>query len=331
VVTTKPKPTRPTALPLRRAARRPRLVAIGDLVLDIVVRAERPPVTGTDVAGQISFRVGGSAANTCRAFAQAGGAATFIGAVGDDHWGRRLTASLRRDRVDVRVARLAMPSARLVALIDPTGERTFVTQRGAADRLTPAHVRRTWPAAVDVLHLPAYSLLAEPLASAARAALDRARQGAALVSLDVASHGPLLELGRAAATTLLVDVGADVLLANADEAAALAGRRDMRQLLDIAPVLVIKEGAAGCRLLWRAGSERAAPDVLQLDVATKPIDALDTTGAGDAFDAGFLHALAVAGGTAAGRHSAQALRRAAVAGHHAAARLLTRPRPELAD
>lgn len=308
-------------------------MAVGDLVLDIVVRPDRAPVKGTDVGGSIGFRAGGSAANTCRAFAHAGGAATFIGAVGDDLWGRRLATALRRDGVTVRAARVAAPTARLVALIDRKGERSFVTQRGAADRLSAAHVRRAWPASVDVLHLPAYSLLAEPLATAARTALARARAAGALISIDLASHQPLLGAGRRAAFELLTDSGAQVVLANADEVAALVGRSDSRRLLRFAPVLVIKEGAAGCRLLWRAGGPQApaGADVLELDVATKPIEAADTTGAGDAFDAGFLHALIELSRAGEAWYEPPVLRRAAVAGHRAAARVLTRPRPELAD
>lgn len=325
--------------PRSRGARRPRLVSLGDLVLDIVVRPEGALVRGSDVPGQIGFRAGGAAANACRAFVALGGRATFIGALGDDLLGRRLAASLRRDGVTLRVVPVSQPTARLVALLDPLGERSFVTQRGAADRLRPGHVRREWLAGCDVLHLPAYSLLTEPLRGAAMAAVGHARAAGALVSVDLASRGPLLGLGRREASQRIAQLDADVLLANLDEADALVGRRNERRLLELAPLVVLKEGSAGCRVIWRARTD--APDVLQLDVATAPLQASDTTGAGDAFDAGFLHSLVSDGdgGPAEEVRSAderrqalrrgQSLRRAAVAGHRAAARALQRARPEL--
>lgn len=343
VIVPKSRATKAAPTSARRAnERRPRLLALGDLVLDIVVRAEKPVLSGSDVRGDISFRVGGSAANACRTFTGLGGVATFVGAVGDDLWGRRLAASLRRDGVRVHAVATKGSTARLVALIGPRGERSFVTQRGAADMLRASHVKRAWLEGIDILHLPAYSLLAEPLSRAALMAVSQARQAGALISVDLASRGPLLAEGREAARSRITEVSPHLLLANTDEAGALAGRPGLRRLLELAPVVVIKEGSAGCRVLWRS---LAAPDgdVLQLDVATTPLDAPDTTGAGDAFDAGFLHSLAeqsavgrggsrdaVSGETRAeAMRRAHVLRRAAVGGHRAAARVLGRPRPEL--
>lgn len=298
-------------------------------MLDVVVRPERPVASGTDVPGSINLRAGGSAANTCRAFAQLGGAATLICAVGDDGLGRRLVSALRADGVQVRWQMVGAATARLVALISARGERSFVTQRGAADHLRPAHVEAAWFKGVHFLHLPAYSLLGEPLSRAALAACGHARHAGALVAVDLASRQPLLDLGRGVAAERICAAAPDILFANRDEAAALAGPRGAVGLLRIAPLVVIKEGAAGCRIIWRPGP---GADTREIDVATKPLEVADTTGAGDAFDAGFLHTLAAAPAAPAdpphGRPALE-LRRAAVAGHRAAARLLTRPRPEL--
>jgi sugar/nucleoside kinase (ribokinase family) len=88
---------------------------------------------------------------------------------------------------------------------------------------------------------------------------------------------------------------------------------------------VVKDGAAGCRVLWRVDDH-----VREIDVATKSLAVTDTTGAGDAFDAGFLYSLIEGGYLAGAKPSVAVLRRAAVAGHRSAARLLTGPRMELA-
>lgn len=298
----------------------PHLGCLGDATLDIVVRTTAPVDSGTDVPAAISFRIGGSAANTARAFAALGGRATFVGAVGDDRLAGRLVAGLRAERVTVHAPHMRGTSARLVVVVAPDGERSFLTDRGVADSLSARAVRPSWLSRADVLHVPAYSLLVEPLASAARQAVTRAHAARQIVSVDLSSVRPLMALGRRAATSLVAAVRPDVLFANAAEAGALAGRSRHERLLDLAPLVVIKLGADGCRVQWRDSV---------IEVATRRIAAADTTGAGDAFDAGFLHALVAGGYSTGGVAPSTLLRRAALAGHRSAARVLTAPRVEL--
>lgn len=306
----------------------PRLACLGDLALDIVVRSQSPAEAGTDVDADIHFRVGGSAANTARSFARLGGRASFIGAVGDDRLGGRLIASLRADGVAVHAARVRGSSARLLVLVGASGERSFLTDRGVADALSVRALKPAWLRGVDALHVPAYSLLKSPLADAALEAAHRVRATGGLVTVDLASHRPLLAAGRRAAVELVSRPEPDVLFANSREVAALVGPGAGREsrLLAAAPIVVVKAGADGCRVLWRAG-ERG--EVGALDVATTRVAASDTTGAGDAFDAGFLYSLIAGGHARASVGSPASLRRASLAGHRAAARVLRGPRPEL--
>lgn len=312
--------------------RKPRLVCLGDLTLDIVVRAAAAAEVGTDVPGVVQLRLGGSAANSARAFTVLGGKAVFIGAVGDDDLGRRLVSALRAAGVSVHVARVPGRSARLMAQVAADGERSFITDRGVADSLTPAMVKRAWLAKADALHLPAYSLLRAPLAQAAHDAAQQVRETGAIVSVDLASRRPLLALGRRAARNLVAEAKPDILFANEREAAALAGRSDSDALLELAPIVVVKQGAEGCRIAWRGEGDR---DAGHSTVATKRLAASDTTGAGDAFDAGFLYSLIASGYRPGVEHSpatrptASVLRRAALDGHRAAAHLLGAPRKEL--
>ena len=314
--------------------RPPRLVALGDLLLDIVISPGRPIQRGTDVPGRIAFRRGGSAANVAVAFVHAGGRATLVTSLGDDRLGGRLAASLRADGVRVRGVRHAASSGRLAALVDGEGERSFVTQRGAADLIAPGDLEPGWLRGADVLHVPAYSLFTEPLGSTAMRAAAVAHEVGALVSADLSSRGPLESFGVHRARRRLARLAPDVLFANRDEAAAILhepGRRAWPGLLALAPLVVVKDGARGCRVLWRD----AAPDaVQQLDVAAQRVGRVDTTGAGDAFAAGFLLALVSAAG---GPRSVSppvvlppaVLERAALAGHEAAADALRRGRPEV--
>ena len=314
--------------------KRPRLVTIGDLTLDIVVRQEAGFESGTDVPAQISFRAGGSAANTARVFAGLGGAATFIGAVGDDRMGDVLRKALKQTGVTVHVFRSHGPTARLVVSLATNGERSFLTDRGTADSLAWRDIKPIWLERADVLHLPAYSLLTPPMSDTAREAARHAHAAGTLVSVDLASRRPLLAGGSAAARARIAAVEADVLFANHDEAAALVGPRGLRRLLELAPVAVVKAGAAGCAVFWTGDAGQA----LQIDLATRYIAAADTTGAGDAFDAGFLHAYiaareggpaGAAGAAGAAGRGAVALRRAALAGQRAASAFLGKPRVEL--
>jgi sugar/nucleoside kinase (ribokinase family) len=310
---------------VRTSRKRPTLACLGDLTLDIVVRADDTVDVGTDVAAVIRFRAGGSSANTARAFAALGGRAVFIGAVGDDDVGARLTRFMSTSGVVVHTVKRRGQSPRLAVIVGPDGERSFLTDRGVADSLPPRGLKKSWLAKIDALHLPAYSLLTAPMSEAAFAAIERAHAGSAVVSVDLASTRPLMARGRDAARDVVKKAAPDILFANEGEAAAVAGSRDARRLLDLAPLVVVKQGAEGCRLVWRA------PDgsVVQSSVATTRVGALDTTGAGDAFDAGFLYSL-LSGGYRRGADLGPAqTRRAALAGHRSAARLLLSPRKEL--
>jgi sugar/nucleoside kinase (ribokinase family) len=132
----------------------------------------------------------------------------------------------------------------------------------------------------------------------------------------------LLGGGRRAARTLIAGIAPELLFATAAEAEALIGARGLDDLLELAATAVVKRGSKGATVLTRLGSERA-----RFEVATEHLAATDTTGAGDAFDAGFLVGWFAA--RAAGRSLTASLQRAAVAGHRAAARQLSTPRPEL--
>ncbi len=288
--------------------RQPRLVVLGDLLLDIVISPERPIQRGTDVPGRIAFRRGGSAANVAAAFVHAGGRATLITSLGDDRLGSRLAASLRADGVRVRAVRHAAPSGRLAALVDGAGERSFVTQRGAADLLSPGDL----PATAHPAHLlvPRWTGCAARMSSTCRPTPSSrspsgrppctprpcAHEAGTLVSADLSSRGPLLSFGVRRARQRLARLAPTVLFANRDEAAAMlheSGRRAWPGLLALAPLVVLKDGARGCRVLWR---DAATDAVRQLDVEAQRVGRADTTGAGDAFAAGFLFTLVAAAG-----------------------------------
>jgi ribokinase len=303
--------------------RSPRLLVLGDLMLDVVVAPERAPERGTDVPGRVQLSQGGSAASTARWLARLGARVALVTAVGRDREGRALVEALRRDGVRVRASRVdRAPTGRIGVLVDPDGERSFVADRGAADRLRPGAVRRSWFDALDGVHLPAYSLLGEPLGRAGRRAIALARAARVPLSLDLSSTGPLLARGRRQARALVRDARPDLLFATVAEAEALLGRGPIERLLGFAPAAIVKRGPAGALVLVeQAGEPR------RIEVAARRIATRDTTGAGDAFAAGALLVWSAAAADA--RRQPALLRRAALAGQHAAARQLRAPRAEL--
>ena len=292
-------------------------------MLDVVLAPAVPLASGTDVSGRVSLVQGGSAANTARWLGRLGARSSLIASVGRDAEGRALVDAIRRDGVQPRVSRVAgARTGRIGVVVAPGGERSFVADRGAADLLSPDDLQPAWFDRADALHLPVYSLLGEPLGLAGRRAVDLARGAGAAVSVDLASIGPLLAAGRRAARSLIADVAPDVLFATAAEADAFLGGQALDGLLDVAPTAVVKRGAKGATVLTRLGPSRS-----RFEVATEHLVVTDTTGAGDAFDAGFLVGWFAA--RAAGRSLPASLQRAAIVGHRTAARQLTSPRPEL--
>jgi sugar/nucleoside kinase (ribokinase family) len=312
---------RPTGA--RRSSGRVRVVVLGDLVVDVVLKPDRALEHGSDVPGRVFLAQGGSAATAARWLGRLGARSSLIAAVGRDAAGRALVDVIRADGVTPRVIRVAgARTGRIGVLVSTDSQRSFVQDRAAALQLQPDDLKPAWFERADALHLPVYSLLDEPLGSAGRRAIELARAANVTVSLDLASIGPLLARGRRAARALVAEVSPDMLFATGSEAEALLGKYAVEGLLDDARIAVVKRGSEGATVLAREGDGR-----LRFEVATEHLVVTDTTGAGDAFDAGFLVGWFTS--RAAGKSLPASLQRAALAGHRAAARQLTSQRQEL--
>ncbi len=192
------------------------------------------------------------------------------------------------------IVRLAVdptqPTGACVVLIDASGERTMLPDAGANSWLRPEHLPTLEFTSPGHLHLSGYTLVNPRTRDAALAALHLARGAGMTTSVDPATSAPLEAVGPA--TFLDWVAGVDLLLPNADEARILTGHDDPLRagtaLLHHFPEVVVKLGAAGA--LWCG--QGAEP----LRVPAEPVDVVDTTGAGDAFAAGFLRALGAGDG-----------------------------------
>ena len=250
------------------------IVALGDLVEDVVVELAGPINLASDTDARITRRRGGSAANVAAAVAGLGGASRFVGQVGDDAAGDRVVAELAADGVDVQFVHRSGRTATIVVLVDEVGERTMLVDRGSARALSGAD--RAWLDGADALHLTLYSLLDEPIATTSREAARLAHGLGVAVSIDVSSVALIEEAGATAVRNLIVSLEPTIVFANADEATALRLDEPLGRAATI-----VKRGPEPC-VVRRSGADPVDVPALRLDRR------VDTTGAGDAFAAGVL-------------------------------------------
>ena len=252
------------------------LCTIGDLIEDVVVWLSAEPNLGTDTDSIIQRTRGGSAANVAMFAALTGTESRFIGQVGNDALGQQLCSSLQQAGVDVCVVSEGRTGS-IVVLVQPNGERTFLTDRGVASHLSL--VDASLMANVGILHVPSYSLVTEPLASTSLLYIKAAQSLGAVISIDASSTSVLEHFGVARYKSLIQSIQPQVFLCNEDEAGLLGV--GVTEGMPGAALTVIKRGAHST-LAISQNNERS-------EVAVAPVaNIVDTTGAGDAFAAGFL-------------------------------------------
>jgi len=264
----------------------PLLVCVGDLMVDVAVEA--PALArGGDVAGAVRLGPGGSAANVAAWGAVAGGRVRLVAGRGDDLAGRLLAAALEERGIELYPLGPVAGSSGAMLVVMEAGERTFVADPGANLGLGEGDVVGGLEGAGAVF-VSGYPLLRPSTRAAATAAAAAAGRAGVPAVVDAASW-PLLT-GGAGEPVLAAAALAGTLLANRDEAAALAGRRDPAEagtwLAARVGTAVVKCGAAGVMVC--DGDRPPVP------VPAPAATVVDVTGAGDAFAAAYL--LARAGG-----------------------------------
>lgn len=259
-----------------------RCVLVGDVMMDVTAIIDSDIAYASDTPAHVSLQPGGAAANTAAWMAGSGRAVTLVGCVGNDAFGHAIRTSLVELGVDTHLQESStLATGTCVVVVDRRRERTMFPDPGANGSLSVDGAQELI-SPESHLHLSGYTLLNPASRSVGREILLIAAAAGATTSLDPASAAPLraqLPLFR----DLLPLV--HVLLANEDEAVVLSGQDDPQDALDaladLVPVVVVKIGARGA--LARDAATTVGLPAHQQEV-------VDTTGAGDAFTAGFLPA-----------------------------------------
>lgn len=259
-----------------------RILVVGDVMTDIIVVPEGPLVRGSDRRATIRSRPGGSGANQAVWLGSMGTPVSLVARVGAADK-PHLEAYFKGFHVDpLLIADPLLPSGMLVTIVDPDGERSFLTDRGANLALSRSDMPVWLLDETRLLLTSGYSYFAESPRAAVMWLAEEARARGVGLAVDAASVGFIEEVG--AADFLEWIAGAALLFVNRDEAAALTGSSQlgaqMRLLGEVAERVVVKLGADGAALGGKDGVEHQLPAI--------PVEPVDTTGAGDAFAAAFL-------------------------------------------
>jgi ribokinase len=239
------------------------ICVLGDAHLDVVVSAQGPIAEDTDTPARTSVGAGGQAANVAAWVVAVGGRARLIAALGTDLAGRLVAGELARRGVELAGPVVEGRTGVVVSLTDRGVSRSMLTDRGIGPALAAGLLQPAWLDGCEWLHLPAYSLVAEPVRGAALAAAERAPR----LSVDLSSTAALRAYGAGRFAELIERLRPGVVFGTEAEV-ALVGDLPGSEL-------VVKLGPRGVR----AGG-RVFPAL-----PTQPVDA---TGAGDAFAAGYL-------------------------------------------
>jgi sugar/nucleoside kinase (ribokinase family) len=225
---------------------------------------------------------GGSACNTIVGVGNLGGKARFVGKRGRDTLGELFESDLRRHSVDPVLFVSDSPTGRVLSVVTPDAQRSMFTHLGASSEAQPHEFSPAVLAGSAIVHVEGYLLFNEALL---RAALLAAKATGALVSLDLAAY-TVVE----AAQSVLRDVVkeyVDILIANEDEARVYTGTSDEDRALDMlasdVSIAVLKLGKRGSVIA--SGTHRVQIERMGSG------SAVDTTGAGDLWAAGFLYGL----------------------------------------
>ena len=260
-----------------------RVVVVGDVMLDVVVRRLAPLAPTSDTPSSIRVARGGSGASLAIAVATTGHDVIYVGAAGRDGAATIVADALRTANVTAQLEPVDAATGTVVALVGDDGQRAMLTDRGANSLLSESFVLGRLAVPFDHLHVSGYLLLDPSTRAIGVAAMALAKERGRSTSVDVCSVAPL----RDVTPEVFLDAteGASQLFANEEEALVLTSTTSVEEALAVLVTrfneVVITLGSQGA--VGAAGNARTR-------VAAIDATVLDTTGAGDAATGTYLGA-----------------------------------------
>jgi sugar/nucleoside kinase (ribokinase family) len=290
------------------------VLVIGDVLTDVLVRPVAARAAGSDTPARIEEHPGGQGANQAAWLAAEGTRVGLVARVAEAERAAQEAALHHARIVPFLAGDPTQATGRIVVLVDPTtGERDMFSDRAAAAALTPDDVTSGLAATRRWVHLSGYAAFGDHGGEVVAAAITAARQRGLGVSVDPASTSELRRFGVRRFRDLVA--GVDLLLPNLEEACLLSGQDTAQTaavaLRSMARSVVITCGARGAVAAHWSG------ELVEMPAGSSAV--VDTTGAGDAFTAGFL------AGHLAGDDEMGSLRRALAASARAVGFLGARP------
>lgn len=249
------------------------VLVVGDALMDNQYYIEKLPEAGQDVRiTDFCISAGGSAANAAIALASCGLKTYFCASVGDDMDGQAFIDNFQKNNVDTSLVQQKGTTGFTVTMIDKSGERTMLSYRDAS--AAPMQVTSALAGRIKKVSMVLVSgyMLTEPKQAAFVIAVAKVvKESGGKVALD-----PSPAVGNVNKAVLRQVLAlTDVLLPNEDELGAIVKKVGE---IDV-PCIAVKLGDRGAKMIY---------DVGEYTQAAKKVDAVDTTGAGDAFNAGFI-------------------------------------------
>lgn len=261
-----------------------RILVLGELNVDLVLTNYHSfPTPGREVlVDDATLTLGGSSAICAAGLVKLGNRVSYLGKAGQDAWGDLCVDTLNSLRMDTSlVIRDASVKTGITVSITSPRDRALVTYLGCISALTINDVRGDVFNGFDHLHVSSY-FLQQGLRPSVKGLLAKAHEAGLSTSLDP-GFDPDEQWGRDLVNALSE---VDVFLPNEVELEGITGKPDfeegLRSLVNGRTLTVAKLGARGCAVIDGSGTYKLTPGI--------SVEAVDTTGAGDSFNAGFLHA-----------------------------------------
>ena len=258
--------------------KKPRIISLGDIAWDFLLETPQGLIWGSDVPGRVDFSYGGSACNFAVWASRCGAEARLLGKVGDDLFGKLMVQHLKDEEVEFPLSPIpGARTARIGVLVSPEGERAMVMDKDPRLAFSPADFAPELFEGLDLLFFTGYTVFNRSSVDFLELILTYARKIGILIAFDPSSFHLMEEFGHQELIELVSPL--DFLMLNEDEASIFAGGEDFTRMLTFTKMVVIKRGPRGATALW---------DKKELSLPAFAASVLDTTGAGDAFDAAFL-------------------------------------------